>query len=167
VVVGETERLTLRRLCLDDAAFMLGLLNEPSFLRFIGDRGVRTLDDARKYLRDGPLASYERFGFGLFLVLLKEQGVPIGICGLLKRESLPDVDVGFAFLPRYWSQGYALEAASAMMDYGREVLGLGRVVAVVSPDNAASIRLLEKLGMRFESMIRLSDDEHDLKLYAS
>jgi RimJ/RimL family protein N-acetyltransferase len=165
--VVDTERLTVRRLELGDAEFMLGLLNEPSCLRFMGDRGVRNLDDAAKYLREGPLASYEKFGFGLFLVLLKEQGVSIGICGLLKRESLPDVDVGFAFLPRYRSKGYALEAASAMMDYGRRILGLGRIVAVVSPDNAASIRVLEKLEMRFESMVRLSDDGHDLKLYAS
>lgn len=166
MIVVETERLTLRRLELGDAEFILELLNEPSFLRFIGDRKVRTLDDARKYLSEGPLASYQRFGFGLYLILLKEEGVPLGICGLLKRDSLPGVDLGFALLPRFWSRGYAFEAASAVMDYGRNVLRLGRIVAIVSPENEASIRLLGKLGMRFESTVRLSGEGPSLELFA-
>ena len=167
MTVVETERLTLRRLELGDAEFILGLLNDPSFLRFIGDKGVRTLDDAREYISNGPVASYERFGFGLYLTERKEDRVPIGICGLLKRESLKDVDVGFAFLPQFWSKGYAFESASAVMAYGRNVLGLTRIVAVTSPDNDASIRLLSKLGLKFESMARLSEDSPEIQLFAS
>src|SRR5262245_8975490 len=151
----ETPRLILRRLELGDAPFILELLNDPSFLRYIGDKGVRNLDDAREYIRTGPMASYERFGFGLFLTALREGGVPIGICGLLKRDSLEDVDVGFAFLPQYWSKGYAFESASAVLAYGRQELGLGRIVAITNPDNTASMRLLGKLGLQFESLIRL------------
>ena len=167
MTVVETERLTLRRLELGDAEFILGLLNDPSFLRFIGDKGVRTLDDAREYISNGPVASYERFGFGLYLTERKEDRVPIGICGLLKRESLEDVDVGFAFLPQFWSKGYAFESASAVMAYGRNVLGLTRIVAVTSPDNDASIRLLEKLGLKFESMVRLSEESPEIRLFGS
>ena len=167
MTVVETKRLTLRRLEIGDAEFILGLLNDPSFLRFIGDKGVRTLDDARQYISNGPIASYERFGFGLYLTERKSDGVPIGICGLLKRESLKDVDVGFAFLPQFCSKGYAFEAASAVMAYGRTVLRLERIVAITSPDNESSIRLLEKLGMRFESMVRLSEDSPEIRLFAS
>lgn len=150
----------------DDAEFILELLNEPSFLQYIGDRGVRSLDDAREYIANGPMASYEEHGFGLYLTVLKEQGDPIGICGLLKRETLDDVDIGFAFLPRYWSKGYALESALAVMAYGRDELGLQRIVAITAPDNDASIRLLEKLDMRFEKMVRLTDDSPEGKLFA-
>ena len=167
MTVVETERLTLRRLELGDAEFILGLLNDPSFLRFIGDKGVRTLDDAREYISNGPVASYERFGFGLYLTERKEDRVPIGICGLLKRESLKDVDMGFAFLPQFWSKGYAFESASAVMAYGRNVLGLTRIVAVTSPDNDASIRLLSKLGLKFESMVRLSEESPEIRLFGS
>jgi len=167
VSVVATDRLVLRRLSTDDAEFILELLNEPSFLRFIGDKGVRTLDDAREYILRGPVDSYERNGFGLYLTVLKEGGVPIGICGLLKRESLEDVDVGFAFLPRFWSRGYAFESASAVMAYGRSALGLKRIVAVTNPDNDGSIRVLEKLGLRFEKMVRLSEDGPEIKLFAS
>ncbi|HYE57631.1 MAG TPA: GNAT family N-acetyltransferase [Rhodothermales bacterium] len=136
-VVLETERLVLRRLTLDDAGFIVGLLNEPSFLRFIGDRGVRNEEQARAYLRDGPLASYAQHGFGLYLAVRKEDGVPLGMCGLLRREALDDPDVGFALKPAYWSQGYAYEAARAVLDYGRDTLGLRHIVAIVAPDNEA------------------------------
>jgi RimJ/RimL family protein N-acetyltransferase len=166
VIVLETERLQLRRIDVDDAGFLLDLLNQPSFVHFIGDKGVRTLDDARHYVATGPLASYERFGFGMYLVLLKESQTPIGICGLLKRDCLDDVDVGFAFLPQFWSRGYAFESASAVMAYGQEALRIGRIVAVVSPDNRGSIRLLEKLGLRFETMVRLFQDSPEIKLFA-
>jgi len=166
MAILETERLVLRRLTADDAGFMLGLLNQPSFIRFIGDRGVRTADDAREYIRAGPAKSYELNGFGMYLVELKEASVPIGICGLLKRETLDDVDVGFAFLPAYWSRGYAFESARAVLSYGKDVLGLKRVVAITSLDNGSSIKLLEKLGLRFERLIRTSDDESELRLFA-
>jgi len=163
----ETERLVLRKLSADDAAFIVELLNQPSFLRYIGDKEVRNIADAVQYIQTGPLASYERFGFGLYLVELKENGESIGMCGLLKRDSLPDVDVGFAFLPSFWSQGYAFESAAAVMNYGREVLGLRRIVAITSPDNNASIRLLEKIGLRFEGMVRLASDQPEVRLFGS
>jgi len=166
VNVVETDRLALRRLSIDDAGFILGLLNEPSFLRFIGDKGVRTLDEAREYILKGPVDSYARHGFGLYVTVRKEDGVELGLCGLVKREVLPDVDVGFAFLPKFWSKGYAFESASAVMDYGRSVLGLKRIVAVASSDNDRSIRLLEKLGLRFEKMVRLSEEAPEIKLFA-
>ena len=165
--VLETERLVLRRLTTDDAEFIIELLNQPSFLRYIGDREVRNSADAVRYVQTVPIASYERFGFGLYLVELKETGVPIGICGLLKRDQLPDVDIGFAFLPDFWSQGYAFESASAVMTYGREVLGLKRIVAITSLDNDASIRLLEKVGLRFEGLIKLSEDQSEVRLFGS
>lgn len=167
MIVLQTDRLVLRRITVEDAEFILELVNEPSFLQYIGDRGVRNLDDAREYIRAGPVASYEEHGFGLYLTALKESGVSIGICGLLKRESLDDVDIGFAFLPRHWSNGYGLESASAVMEYGRATLGLRRIVAITAPDNHASIKLLEKLGMRFEKMITLNEDGPESKLFAA
>ena len=165
--VLETERLALRKLSSDDAEFILELLNEPSFIRNIGDKGVRTRDDAVQYIQNGPVASYERFGFGLYLVQLKGSGVPIGICGLLKRETLQDIDVGFAFLPRFWSKGYAVESAAAVMDHGRSVLGIGRIVAITAPENYGSIKVLEKIGLRFEGVIRLSEGEPEIKFFVS
>ena len=163
--VLETDRLILRWLAIEDAEFILRLLNEPSFLRFIGDKGVRTIDDARDYILNGPVHSYERFGFGLYLTELKETHVPIGICGLLKRDSLKDVDVGFAFLPEFWKQGYAFESAAAVMDYGRNAFGLDRIVAITSPGNDESIKVLVKLGLEFERTIKLSEDGPDIELF--
>ena len=167
MIVLETERLLLRRLTVDDAEFILELLNQPSFLRYIGDKGVRNTEDAIRYIQTGPVASYERFGFGLYLVELKESGIAIGMCGLIKRDSLPNVDVGFAFLPDYWSRGYAFEAASAVMKYGREKLGLSRIVAITSIDNVASINLLEKVGLKFERLVKLDEDQAEVKLFGS
>jgi RimJ/RimL family protein N-acetyltransferase len=164
--VLETERLTLRRLSIEDAGFILELVNEPSWLRFIGDKGVKTIQDARDYILKGPVNSYERFGFGLYLVELKGNGIPIGICGLVKRESLKDVDLGFAFLPKFWGNGYAYESAAAVMAWGKSALGLNRIVAVTTPDNHRSIKLIEKLGLSFEKMVRLSEDDQELKLFA-
>lgn len=164
--VLETPRLTLRRLTTGDAAFMLRLLNEPSFIRYIGDRGVRTAAEAREYLLGGPIRSYRQLGFGLYMVELKEGRVPSGICGLVKRDTLPDVDIGFAFLPEFWSQGYALEAASAVMTQARISLGLRRVLAITSQDNDGSARLLGRLGFAFERLVRLSEDEPELRLFA-
>jgi len=166
VHVLETARLTLRRFRVDDAEFILDLLNQPSFLLHIGDKGVRTIEDAHRYILDGPIDSYEKNGFGLYLVGLKSSGAEIGMCGLVNRESLEDVDIGFAFLPRYWSQGYAVESAAAVLQYGREVLGLDRIVAITSPDNHASIKVLEKIGLRLERMVRLSEDEPEIELFA-
>ena len=167
MTVIETDRLILRRLSNNDTQFIVELLNQPSFLRYIGDKEVRNDADAVRYIQNGPVASYERFGFGLYLVELKATGEAIGICGLLKRDSLPHADIGFAFLPNFWSRGYAYESASAVMTYGREVLGLGRILAITSTDNDASIKLLEKLGLRFERLIKLAADRSEVKLFVS
>jgi RimJ/RimL family protein N-acetyltransferase len=130
------------------------------------DRGIKTLQDALRYIENGPVAMYKRAGFGLYLVELREISEPIGICGLIKREALEDVDLGFAFLPTFWRKGYALEAATAVMRYAREVLGLRRIVAILSQDNHRSSKLLEKLGFCFEGMVRLQPNDEELKLYA-
>jgi RimJ/RimL family protein N-acetyltransferase len=166
VRVLETDRLALRWITTDDAEFMLELLTDPAWLKFIGDRGVRDVEGAREYLAKGPIEMYARTGFGLYLTELKRDGTPIGLCGLVKRDTLDDVDIGFAFLPRFRSQGYAYEAASATMGYARDALGLRRVVAIATPDNHASARLLERLGLRFERMVRLGDGTEELKLFS-
>jgi RimJ/RimL family protein N-acetyltransferase len=163
----ETDRLILRKLSVDDAGFILDLLNQPSFLQFIGDRGIRTLDDARAHLSKRLIDSYERFGFGLYLTLLKHGNVPIGICGLVKRETLEDVDVGFAFLPQYWSKGYAFESASAVLAYAKNTLGLKRIAGITTADNHGSIHVLEKLGLKFEKMVKLSADDVELKFFST
>src|SRR5438270_3424377 len=129
--VLRTERLVLRRLTAGDADFILALVNDPDWLRYIGDRRIRTREDASAYLLAGPLAMYDRLGFGLYRVELRESGVPIGICGLLKRDALDDVDIGFAMLPHFRARGYAFEAAAATLAYGQRELGLLRIVAVV------------------------------------
>jgi len=165
--VLETERLTLRHATTADDRFIFELVNDPAFIRNIGDRGVRTLADAERYVLDGPIASYEKFGFGMYVVEVRESGTPIGLCGFVKRDWLPDVDIGFAFLPQYRSQGYARESASAVRRYGHEVLGLTRIVAIVSPKNTDSIRLLEKIGLRFEGMVRPVNEDADIKLFAA
>ncbi len=162
----ETERLALRQLSPADAPFILDLLNQPSFLRFIGDRKVRTLADAENYIRNGPVKSYARFGFGLWLVELKDTPVPVGICGLIKRDELPDVDVGYAFLPQFWGKGYASEAASAAVAYGRNVVRLERILAIVAPDNERSIKVLERIGLHYERDIVWPADGANLKVYA-
>lgn len=163
--VCETERLQLRLFTLDDAAFVLTLLNEPSFLENIGDKGVRTLADAREYLRNGPLLSYEQNGFGLYLVALRDTVMPMGMCGLLKREGLDDPDIGYAFLPQFWSHGYAIEAATAVMKYAQETLGRKRIVAITKPDNQASIRVLEKLGFTFTKLVKLPGATTENRLF--
>lgn len=163
----ETERLALTQLSDRDADFIVGLLNEPSFLRYIGDRGVRSAEDARRYIREGPVAGYERYGYGLLRVALRGDGTPIGMCGVLKRDTLPDPDLGFSFLPAWWSQGYALEAATAVMRHARSVLRLPRILAITTHDNDPSMRLLGKLGFRFDRMVRLGDDVTELRLFIS
>jgi RimJ/RimL family protein N-acetyltransferase len=160
-----TERLTLRAFTLDDALFIHELLNDPDWIRFIGDRGIHTLDDARRQISEKYLPAYERDGFGLMLVVRNEDGASIGMCGLIRRVGLDDVDIGFAFLPRYRGQGIALEAARAVLTNGREVLNIKRVVGITLPANKASISLLEKIGLKFESEVVLPNDPETLHLY--
>ena len=164
--VIRTSRLDLRELEFGDAEFILELLNEAGFIRFIGDKGVRTLADARDYIRQGPMDSYLRNGFGLYAACLRD-GTPIGICGLVKREGLNAPDVGFALLSRYWSSGYAVESAAAVLAHARDILRIKRVLAITSPDNWSSIAVLEKIGLSFERMIRLVDHSPELKLFGS
>jgi RimJ/RimL family protein N-acetyltransferase len=164
--VISTSRLALRQLGPPDAPFILTLLNEPSFVQFIGERNVRSIADAERYILTGPVASYERFGFGLWRVALKGGDVPIGMCGLLKRDALDDVDLGFALLPAFWRQGYATEAAQAVLAYGKQAFGLERVVAITSPGNERSERVLAKLGFVFERMTRLTPSDKEVRLLA-
>jgi len=161
-----TDRLRLRELAAGDAPFVATLMNEPSFLEHIGDRGVRTADDARTYIASGPWTRYERHGFGLWLVERRDTAEPLGLCGLLQRDALPHPDIGFAFHSAHWSQGYAFEAASRVMAFAREQLASPRLLAIVSPSNASSIRLLTKLGMSYERMVRLAPTASAIALYA-
>jgi len=162
-----TERLRIRRMDVSDAGFMLALLNQPSWLQFIGDRGVRTLDDARNYILQGPVAMVERLGYGFGVVEAIASAEPLGICGLAKRDYLDDADIGFAFMPQHCGQGYAHEAASAVLAFAHAELGMARVLATTRTTNSQSQKLLEKLGLRFERMIAHPDGDRELMLYAS
>lgn len=148
----ETERLVLRPLRIEDAPFILRLLTQPSWLRFIGDRGVRDLESAERYLRDVPIAMQSRYGFALQHVSLKATGEPIGLCGILKRESLPDPDIGFALLDEHAGKGYGFEAATAVIADAEQRLGLRRLLAIATPDNERSARLLGALGFEPRGM---------------
>jgi RimJ/RimL family protein N-acetyltransferase len=161
----ETDRLFLRRLTADDAPFILELVNDPKWLLYIGDKNVHTLDDARAYIENGPTAMIARHGFGLYLTVLKETGRPIGLCGLLKRDTLPDVDIGFAFLEAFRGQRYAFEAAAATLAHGHKTFGLQRIVAITSRQNQDSAKLLIRLGMHFAGEVKLADDAESLSLY--
>jgi RimJ/RimL family protein N-acetyltransferase len=165
-LITETTRLRIRQLTADDAEFILGLVNQPSFLENIGDKGVRSLEDATKFILEGPWASHRDRGFGQFMVELKDDGVPIGVCGILYRERLDVADVGGAFLPEFQRCGYGFEAARAVMEYGRSSLGLEKIVGLTSEKNVVSIKLLAKLGMSFEKMVKMSDDDEGTALYS-
>lgn len=157
MTVLETDRLLLRRFSANAAEteFVLRLVNEPAYLQHIGDKGVRTLEQAAQYLLEGPIKSYQVHGHGLYQVIVKESQELAGICGLIKRDQFKDVDLGYAFLPEFRSQGYAFEAASAVRDYGQKTLGLPKLIALVSPANAPSIKLLEKLGFSFTETVKM------------
>lgn len=162
-----TERLVLRELVPDDAPFMLELLNDPAYILNIADRGVRDLEGARRYLEERWRASYAEHGFGLWAVVYRESGACTGLCGLVRREGLDDVDIGYAFLPAFRGQGFALESALGVKAHARDVVGLARLVAIVSPGNGPSIRVLGQLGMNFERTLRLPGDTSDVALYAT
>ncbi len=166
VTVLQTERLLLRLVERErDAEFLRQLLNEPPFIRFVADRGVRSVADAAAYIADKIEPSYAEFGFGFYVVELKESGEPAGMCGLVKRETLDDVDIGYSFLERFWGRGYAYEAAAAVLGYGCEVLGLPRVVALTAADNVSSIRLIEKLGLRYTRTVQLPGYVSESRVY--
>ena len=166
----ETERLILRKFTLHDAAFVLELLNTPTWLQFIGDRNVLSIEDAENYLKNGTLKSYQEHGFGFYAVIEKAEmsdrsSKIIGMCGLIKRDSLPDIDIGFAFLPNFVSKGFGYEAASATLNYAKNTLKIDRIIAIVNPDNEKSIGLIRKIGMQFEKMIKFGDEEKELMLF--
>ncbi|QOR67915.1 GNAT family N-acetyltransferase [Cytobacillus suaedae] len=164
--VLETDRLILRFMNTNDAPFILKLLNDESWLRFIGDKGVKTIEDAENYILTGPMEMYERLGFGLYIVELKENSTPVGMCGLIKRITLEDIDIGFALLSEYQSNGYAYEAALATLAHGSQQLGLERIVAITTVDNSTSSALLKKLGMTHERNIVLPHQDEELKYYS-
>lgn len=162
----ETERLLISKLSYDDCAFIFELVNEPAFRRYIGDRGVRTLDDARAYLRNGPIDSYTNNGYGLFRVCRRGATTPIGICGLVKRDHFEHPDLGFTFLEKHWANGYAYESSCAVISHARQQLGLSCLIAIASRDNRNSLALLEKLGFRFEKMVQMPGETKDICRYA-
>lgn len=161
----QTERLIIKELDLNDADFIFKLLNSPGWLQFIGDRNIHSLEDAKNYLLNGPMKSYKKHGFGLYLVQLLKEGIPIGIAGLLKRDYLNGPDLGFAFLPEFEGKGYAFESSDAIMKQSKVILGLERIQAVVLPENQRSIRLLEKLGMKDPGNHQFPGQESEFKLY--
>ena len=161
----ETERLRLRWLTLDDADLMLAIWNDPAFVRHVGDRGIRTLDEARDEMAKGALRLYATYGFGPYRMALKDDDTAIGICGLFRRDNLDEPDIGYALLPEYCGKGYAYEASCAVMEYARTVLQVPRLVAIISPENSASIGLIRKLGLRFERMHNMPDDDGEVCIY--
>jgi len=161
----KTERLVLRKLTFEDSPFIVQLLNSPGWLEFIGDRGVRTEEDAKVYLQDGPMLSYEKNGFGLYLVGLLETSEPIGICGILKRDNLEHPDLGFAFLPEFTKKGYAQEVANATIWFAKEKLNIKTLFAITLPHNSSSIKLLEKVGMKYEGLVKSTNGKEDLNLF--
>lgn len=161
----ETERLLLRTMRQDDAPFYLALVNDPSWLEHIGDKGIRTLDEARANIVAGPMRMQRLLGYSLYLVERKEDGAPLGLCGLILRDTLPGTDIGYALAPRYWGHGYAYEAAAAMVDHAHRKLGLRRLFGIASPANAASIALLEKLGLTFLHNARFLPDGRESNVY--
>ncbi|WP_417899649.1 GNAT family N-acetyltransferase [Bacillus haimaensis] len=165
MIVIETDRLLLRKVVETDAAFILRLLNEPGWLEYIGDKGVRSMEDAVHYIKTGPRAMYEREGFGLFLVEWKGNQAPIGLCGLIKRDGLDDVDIGYALLADYHGQGFAFEAAQGTFEYAKEI-GLKRIIAITTKDNHSSMKLLEKLGMNPDGFVILPNDNEELKKFS-
>jgi RimJ/RimL family protein N-acetyltransferase len=165
--IAQTDRLVLRHVGPGDAQFLCRLLNEPSWLQNIGDRGVRTSLAAEQYIQDKFIESYESLGFGMYLIELKSDKSPIGLCGLVQRGYLPGPDIGFATLPEFWGSGYAFEASAAIMRHARNGLGLSRLLAIVKPDNSRSVRLLERLGFSQEGECRVPSTDELLNLYAA
>ncbi|NIV17827.1 MAG: GNAT family N-acetyltransferase [Woeseiaceae bacterium] len=161
-----TARLRLRRLTLDDADLMLGVWNDPAFIRYVGDRGIRTVVQAHEAMLEGPMMLYETYGYGPYRIALRDSDTPIGICGIFRRDGLDEPDIGFSTLPEYCGNGFAYEAACAVIEYARKDLGLSVLNAIVSPDNAASIGLIRKLGLSFERMYEWPDSGEQVAIYA-
>ncbi|MBK7246012.1 MAG: GNAT family N-acetyltransferase [Saprospiraceae bacterium] len=163
----ETTRLLLRPFNLDDAPFIIKLLNSPGWLKYIGDRNVKTIEQAEQYMLKGPLKSYQEHGYGISMVVLKSDQRSIGMCGLIKRDHLEFPDIGFAFLPEYMGQGYAYEIARATLEYGIHTLKCSPILAITVLNNDSSIKLLKKIGMQFQNNIHLPQIEEELMLFSS
>ena len=163
--VLETKRLLIRHFVRDDADFILRQLNEPSWLEFIGDKNVYNLNDAKKYIELVELSMYQKYGFGMFLVFDKQTEIPMGLCGLMKRDDLDHADLGYALLPEFWQQGYALEAVQSILEYTKHTHGLSRILALSKSSNASSIKLLNKVGFTFERDLKLMENEENLQIY--
>jgi len=166
-IILETERLRLRPFDLGDTQFIIELLNSPGWIQFIGERNVKTEEQAANYLQNGPMKSYAQNGFGLSMVERKEDDLPVGMCGILKRDTLDDPDIGFAFLPAYSGKGYAFEIAQATLDHARTKLGFHRISAITIPENERSVRLLEKIGMKFIREIQMGGNTETLLLFGN
>lgn len=164
-VICNTQRLSIRQLDISNATFIVKLFNDPSFIRYIADKKIRTNIDAENYLINGPLSSYQSYGFGLNLVVLKETNIPIGICGFLKREELDHPDLGYAFLPEHCGKGYAREAVTAVLSEDMNAHSLNTVLAVTLPDNTSSNRLLKKVGFNQEGTVELYGLPNNLYKY--
>jgi len=164
-IIITTERLQLRTLTTDDAAFYLALVNDPAFIQNIRDKGIRTLSEARTDIINGPMASQEKIGFSLYVMELKEDGQAIGLCGLIKRETLKNVDIGYALLPQFTGQGYAREAATATLAYANQHLRITKLAGITSPENVASNKLLQSLGFQLEAVVVLAGESRDTNLY--
>jgi RimJ/RimL family protein N-acetyltransferase len=162
----ETERLSMRWLTLEDAGLMLAVWTDPAFVRHVGDRGIRTLEQAQETLLSGAFRLYEDHGYGPFRVALKAGDMPIGTCGLFRREGYDEPDIGWSVLPEFVRQGYAYEAARAVLEYAQSELGLTRILAFVAPENVPSIKLAEKIGLRFERLTRLVGEDEYVGLYS-
>jgi ribosomal-protein-alanine N-acetyltransferase len=167
MLICETDRLIICQLTVLDAPFVFTLLNTPTWIQYIGDRGIRNIDEARNYLLNGPIASYKRLGYGLFLVKLKAGDVPIGMSGLIKRDGLENVDIGFALHPDYTGKGYAFESTAAVLDYAREVLKLAVIDAITTAENEHSISLLKKLGLEYKKMVSLPGNQKEYMLFSA
>ena len=161
----ETERLQLRWLTLEDADLMLEIWNDPAFMRHVGDRGIRTIDEARAAMAEGALQLYEKYGYGPYRMAVRDDDTAIGICGLFRRDNLDEPDIGYAVLPEYCGKGYGYEASCAVMDYAQSHLALERLIAIISPGNEASIGLIRKLGLRFERMHRMHEEDDEVCIY--
>jgi RimJ/RimL family protein N-acetyltransferase len=166
MIIASTERLLIRELSVHDASFIFRLVNSPSWLRYIGDRNVKSEEDAKKYLKNGPLKSYDDNGFGLYLVTLRADQTPVGMCGLIKRPDFDSPDIGFAFLPEYEGKGYGFESASVVLDYCKTEFQLKRILGITLEANKSSVRLLEKLGLIFERKFIYEPTKEELMLYA-
>ncbi len=166
-IIIETERLILREFTTNDAAFIYELVNTPIWLQFIGQRNVHSLTDAKLYLKNGSIKSYSENGFGFYAVLQKDTNTLVGMCGLIKRETLENIDIGFAFLPSFIGKGFGFEAATATLTYAHTALNINKIIAIVDPENTVSIALIKKLGMVYENRVRLSSDDIELMLFCS